>query len=212
MSKTEDIDLSEILKTLKELEDKMGKLSTILEKFGLDIITKMGQTNLKVNMLTDKINELNKATIDIKGLTPQLSNIIENQKTVESKLELIQTLILKFSSSPQEKIVTESVERNESATDKKESIINQLNNLKEEVEENDDPQVIKAMLEKIKGDIFEFTGGHRILYEISQTIIRLDSVNSLNDLFDEEKQSLGTLENYLKEKIVFWINKLMVKS
>jgi len=208
MSKTEDIDLSEILKIIKELEDKMGKFSTILEKFGLDIITKMGQTNLKVNVLTDKINELNKATIDIKGLKPQLSNIIENQKTVENKLELIQSLILGFSSSPQEKIVTESVERNKSATNKKESIISQLNNLKEEIEVVDDPQVIKTSLIKVKEDIFEFTGGHKILYEISQTIKRLASVNSLDALFDEERQSLGTLENYLKERIGFWINKL----
>ena len=131
--------------------------------FPLDIITKMGQTNLKVNTLTDKINELNKATIDIKGLIPQLGNVIENQKTVENELDLIKSLISKFSSSPQEKTVTEEVERNKSATDKKESIISQLNYLKEDVEVLDDPQVIKTTLEKIKEDIFEFTGGQNFV-------------------------------------------------
>jgi len=213
MSEIEDIDLREILNLIKELDEKMGKFSTILEKFGLDIITKMGQTNLKVNMLTDKINELNKATIDIKSLTPQFINVIENQKSLETQLELIRSLISRFrTSSPQEKIITESIERNESATNKKEAIINQLNKLREQIENNEDLEIIKTTLGKIKEDIFEFTGGHRILYEISQTITRLDVASSLKEFYDEKKPALGTLENYLAEKILFWINKLMIKS
>lgn len=213
MSKTEDLELKEILNLIKELDEKMGKFSTILEKFGLDIITKMGQTNLKVNMLSDKINELNKATIDIKSLTPQLINVIDNQRSLENKLELIQTLISGFrSSSPQEKIITESIERNESATNKKEAIINQLNKLREKVENTEDPEIVKTVLEKIKEDIFEFTGGHRIAYEISQMITRLDDASSLKEFYDEKNPALGTLEQYLAEKILFWINKLMIKS
>ncbi|GAH26805.1 unnamed protein product [marine sediment metagenome] len=67
-------------------------------------------------------------------------------------------------------------------------------------------------MEKIKEDIFEFTGGHRMLYEILQVLNRLDSAKSLSDLFDAEKPSSESLEKYLEEKIKFWINKLMVKN
>jgi len=213
MEEPNDLTLNDLSKSFKEFDEKIGAFSSILEKFGLDIITKMGQTNLKITQLTDKINELDKATIDIKSLIPQLSNVIENQKILENDLDLIKSLIININISPSKKEGVEDViERNESATDKKESIITQLNGLKTDLEDIDDPQAVKSILEKIKEDIFEFTGGHRMLYEISQVLNRLDSAKSLSDLFDAEKPSSESLEKYLEEKIKFWINKLMVKN
>ena len=136
MEEPNDPTLNDLSKSFKEFDEKMGAFSSILEKFGLDIITKMGQTNLKITQLTDKINELDKATIDIKSLIPQLSNVIENQKTLENDLDLIKSLITHITVSPYKKDgVKDVIERNESATDKKESIINQLNNLKVRMEE-----------------------------------------------------------------------------
>ena len=86
--------------SLNELEKKMTSFSSILEKFGLDIITKMGQTNLKITQLTDMVEELHKSTIKIKGLTPQLTNVIENQKDIEDELNLIKSLIMNLTSLP----------------------------------------------------------------------------------------------------------------
>ena len=213
MEEPNDLTLNDLSKSFKEFDEKIGAFSSILEKFGLDIITKMGQTNLKITQLTDKINELDKATIDIKSLIPQLSNVIENQKTLENDLDLIKSLITKLTVSPSKKEgVEEVIERNESATDKKESIITQLNDLKTDLEDIDDPQAVKSILEKIKEEIFEFTGGHRMLYEISQVLNRLNSAKSLSDLFDAENPSSESIEKYLEEKIEFWINKLMVKN
>lgn len=213
MEEPNDITLNGLSKSFKEFDEKMGAFTSILEKFGLDIITKMGQTNLKIKQLTDKINALDKATIDIKSLIPQLSNVIENQKTLENDLDLIKSLIVNITVSPSKKEVVENViKRNESATDKKKSIITQLNDLKADLENVDDPQTVKYVLEKIKEEIFEFTGGHRILYEISQVLNRLNSAKSLSDLFDVENPSSESIEKYLEEKIEFWINKLMVKN
>ncbi|MFX0057506.1 MAG: hypothetical protein ACFE85_19560 [Candidatus Hodarchaeota archaeon] len=213
MPETNDSKEEEIQQFIKDLDEKMGKFSSILEKFGLDIITKMGQTNLKVNMLTDKINELNKATIDIKSMGPKLSNVIENQKTLEKELELLKTLISNITLSPATKLIeTEKIERDKEATNKKDSILDQLDILKSDLEKVDDPESIKDELEYIKEQIFEFTGGHRILYEISQIISRLENANSLSDPFDETKPSLGSIENQLTDKITFWKNKLMIKD
>ena len=213
MEEPNDITLNDLSKSFKEFDEKIGAFSSILEKFGLDIITKMGQTNLKITQLTDKINELDKATIDIKSLIPQLSNVIENQKILENDLDLIKSLIININISPSKKEGVEDViERNESATDKKESIVTQLNDLKADLEDINDPQAVKLTLEKIKEEIFEFTGGHRMLYEISQVLNRLNSAKSLSDLFDAEKPSSESIEKYLEEKIKFWINKLMVKN
>ncbi|MCK4780553.1 MAG: hypothetical protein KAT57_10215, partial [Candidatus Lokiarchaeota archaeon] len=167
MGDTDDLDKEDTIKFIKEADEKIDKFASILEKFGLDIITKMGQTNLKINVLTDKIDELSKATLDIKSLTPQLTNVIENQKILEEELELIRSLIQRSDISFHSKEANrETVERDTSATDKKEAIIEQFNTLVSYIAENDDPQPVVENLRNIKEDIFVFTGGHRILYEI----------------------------------------------
>ncbi|MFX0020781.1 MAG: hypothetical protein ACFE9S_00525 [Candidatus Hermodarchaeota archaeon] len=187
----------------ENVDEKMDKFASILEKFGLDIITKMGQTNLKINMLTDKIDELSKATLDIKALAPQLNNVIENQKILEEELDLIRSLIQRAEISflPKE-AKGEEIERDTSATDKKQAIIEQFNTLEKYIQDNDDPETVIESLESIKEEIFVFTGGHRILYEIGQFASKLNVIESLTD---EVKESL-------KEKINFWINKISVKG
>ncbi len=208
-----DLNLEDLSKSFEEFQSKMDSFSSILEKFGLDIITKMGQTNLKITQLTDKVNDLDKATIDIKSLIPQLSNVIENQKVLEDELDLIKSLIKNISqTSSKKKEVENSVDRDETATSKKDLILNQLNGLKENLEDLDDPLAVKPILEQVKEDIFEFTGGHRILYEISQVINRLNSINSLDDLMDDQDTTSKTLKIHLMEKITFWINKFMIKD
>lgn len=207
-----DSNAEDLSSSLKEFEKKMNAFSSILEKFGLDIITKMGQTNLKITQLTDKVEELYKATNEIKGLVPQLIKQI-NKESLEDELNTIKSLIMNITSTPSKKPEVENtIERDVSATDKKDLIVNQLNDLKANLEDADDPQVVKAVLEQIKEDIFEFTGGHRMLYEISQIITILDSANSLNDLMDDNKQSPKSLKKHLEEKITFWVNKLMIKN
>jgi len=207
-----DSNAEDLSGSLKEFDKKMSAFSSILEKFGLDIITKMGQTNMKITQLTDKVEELYKATNEIKGLVPQLIKQI-NKESLEDELNTIKSLIMNITSTPSKKPEVENtIERDESATDKKDSIINQLNDLKANLENTDDPQAVKAVLEQIKEDIFEFTGGHRMLYEISQIITILDSANSLNDLLNDDNQSPKSLKKHLGEKITFWINKLMVKN
>jgi hypothetical protein len=57
-------------------------------------------------------------------------------------------------------------------------------------------------LKNIKDEIHDFTGGHRILYEIGQFIIKLNGMETISEDIKEN----------LKEKITFWINKLSVKG
>jgi hypothetical protein len=183
--------------------DKIDKFASILEKFGLDIITKLGQINLNINMLTDKINELSKATLDIKALAPQLNSVIENQKILEEELDLIRSLIQgsEFSFHSKEAKADE-IERDTSATDKKQAIIDQFNALEKYLQENNNSETIAESLENIKEKIFVFTGGHRILYEIGQFANKL---TGLEKIPDDIKESL-------KEKITFWINKISIKG
>ena len=199
MEEKNNLDNENTVAFIKEAKEKIEKFTSILEKFGLDIITKMGETNLKIKVLTDKINELSKATLDIKSLTPQLKNVIENQKILEAELDLIRSLIQRSEISLNSREVkSEDVERDVSATDKKESIIEKFNVLKNGIDDINNPESVIEQLDNIKEDIFIFKGGHKILYEISQFVKKLIGQNMISD---DVKESL-------KEKIVFWINKL----
>ena len=206
---TEELSMQEMY---KKLNDKIALFSSILEKFGLDLITKLGQTNLKLTKLTDKVNELHEATIDVKSLSPQIYNIIQGQKTIMEENELIKTLISnvnnKTKKDPPE---AQKIERKKDATDIKNSIQTNLLNLQSEITYLEDPKDAIHVLENIKEQIFEFTGGHRILYEISQIINRLNSLESLSENFDTDKSNSPSLKEYLSEKITFWINKLELK-
>ncbi|MFX0031691.1 MAG: hypothetical protein ACFE8E_10175 [Candidatus Hodarchaeota archaeon] len=213
MTNTNQSDNKEIFDVIIELNEKMKSFSSILEKFGLDIITKMGQTNLKINMLTDKVTNLHEVTLDIKSLIPQLHNIIESQKSLKNELEFIKSLIINLQVvSPTLQIVKNEIERDKTASDIKKEITTKLTKLNEELETLEDLQVVISSLEKIKEDIFEFTGGHRICTEIAQFVNRLNSSETLSDLYDKDRTTSKPLRKELQEKIIFWINKLMVKD
>ncbi|MHA1191707.1 MAG: hypothetical protein ACTSP9_05360 [Promethearchaeota archaeon] len=206
---TEELSMQEMY---KELNDKIALFSSILEKFGLDLITKLGQTNLKLNKLTDKVNELHDATIDVKSMSPQFYNIIQGQKTIIDEIELIKTLATNVNSIRKNDLPeTQNIERKKDATDMKNSIQTNLISLQSELSNLEDPNDVIPTLEKIKEQIFEFTGGHRILYEISQIINRLNTLESLSENFDKDKPDSPSLKEHLSEKITFWINKLELK-
>lgn len=206
---TEELSMQEMY---KELNDKIALFSSILEKFGLDLITKLGQTNMKLNKLTDKVNELHDATIDVKSMSPQFYNIIQGQKTIIDEIELIKTLTTNVNSIRKNDLhETQIIERKKDATDMKNSIQTNLISLQSEISNLEDPKDVIPILEKIKEQIFEFTGGHRILYEISQIINRLNTLESLSENFEMDEPNSPSLEEYLSEKITFWINKLELK-
>ena len=194
MINSDDSKQEEIVELIKNLDNKMDELSKILQKFGLDIITQFGKTTHNIRYLSDKIEDLDKATIKIKGLTPQLIKIIDNQNALETELGLIKSLIQRI--MPHKEI--ESIERDVSITDFKQLISDQLTEFMFEIDNIEDIQLITTHLETIKQKIFESIGGHKIPYEISQVI----------NLLNNEKSLTEDLKNELKEKIGFWINRL----
>lgn len=198
MPTSDDLNLEEIAKLIKNLNEKMNEFSLIIQKFGLDIITKMGQTNSKIKMLTDKLDNLDKTTLDIKALLPKLTNIIDNQNILESEIDLLKSLIQRSSTSMSQNQLEREIDRDESITINKQEITNQFKDLVKTLNDTDEIQQIKNKLQKIKENIFEITGGHKILYEISLALNKMNNDESISE----------SLRNDLKEKIEFWIAKL----
>lgn len=198
MPTSDDLNLEEIAKLIKNIDEKMNEFSLIIQKFGLDIITKMGQTNSKIKMLTDKLDNLDKTTLDIKALLPKLTNIIDNQNIIESEIDLLKSLIQRSSTSMPQNQLEREIDRDESITINKQEITNQFKGLMKTLNDTDEIQQIINKLQKIKENIFEITGGHKILYEISQALNKMNNDESISE----------SLRNDLKEKIEFWIAKL----
>ena len=105
-----------------------------------------------------------------------------------------------------------TVERDESATNMKDLIVNQFNILRAKLAKIDDPQTVKAILEQLRIDIFEFTGGHRMLNQFLPIIARLDSAISLDEMMNEHDTTSKTIKVEIMENIPNWINKLMIKD
>jgi len=199
MTDKKDLDQREIENILIEINDKLDKFTSILQNFGLDLITKLGKNESKLTMLTDKIENLAKATIDIKSFSPILNTLVDRQESIENQLDVLKSLIQKsLQISKTGKMDEGIIDRDESITHNFSFITRQFETFKEEIAKIERTEKAKDILIKIKEDIFELTGGHRILYEISQVIKLLEDKAP----FDDELKSI------LREKIGFWMNKL----
>ncbi|TFF88500.1 MAG: hypothetical protein EU548_08805 [Promethearchaeota archaeon] len=180
---------------LTEIEDKLDNLSSIMEKFGLDLISKLGQVTFNLKVLTDKVDKLSRATIDVKSLSPQLSKIIENQDYLESEIDLLRSLIQKLNKAKISKNPEElSIEKNAIITEKKIVINENLENLREILMDEIDIDMLIRALSSLKENIFEFTGGSRLSYDISQFIKQIEKKEMVS----------ASLKSKILEKIVYW--------
>lgn len=178
---------------LGKLEERIGSFSEVLQSFGLGLMQGIGKITHSIHILTDKIDELFKTTLDIKGLIPQLNKIIEKQDIIESEIALLKSVISQGIIAQK----STEIERDETTTLKSNNAREIFNNLKKALRSTKDLEKIKALLEETKESIFEITGGHRTLYEISKTITELKNFKEFNE----------SLEKMLLDKIDFWIIK-----
>ncbi len=159
----------------KDLPDLTGKkvkqLTEVMEKFGMDFITKLGKLSFQIKKLTDKVNDLSKATLDIKALTPKLNNVIENQKDLRKDMQMLKSLIYKNKKGVSQQ--TTPTTENISKVNKKNLILSDLSTLKNTIRSQEDFSALIETLSSLKEKIFEFTGGSRILYDLSQIIKEL---------------------------------------
>jgi hypothetical protein len=186
-------------KELDDVKEKINNLSSIMEKFGLDVISKLGQVTFNLKILTDKVEKLNSATLDVKSLSPQLNKIVENQDYLESEIDLLKSLIQKITKPKSSEITKEaSIEKNSIITGKRMSINEDLENLKQLLVDGIDVDLIIQELSDVKENIFEFTGGSRLSYEISQIIKQLEKKEGLSASL---KSKILEKISYLKENL-----------
>ena len=120
--------------------------------------------------------------------------MIEKQNILENEIDLLKSLVTKIVVP----LTKDETPKSASSGSVSNSALEILENLQDLVKKSNDIEEIKALLQESKESIFEITGGHRILYEISKTI----------NEYKEKKDIDDDLKNSIVEKIDFWKNKL----
>jgi hypothetical protein len=175
----------------------VDELTEILEKFGMDFITKLGKVSFQIKKLSDKVTELSKATLNIKALGPKLNNVIENQEELKREIKILKSMTYqKSQESPKESVTRKDTTKVKPS--KKDSIIDEIKGLKNRARSIENHTTLINELSLLREKIFDLTGGSKILYDISQIT---------QELKEEGKITSKIIED-IREKADEWVEKL----
>ena len=174
-----------------KLEKKIDVILEAVQNFGLNFIQKIGELKHSISVLTDQMEKMNKALITVKGLEPKISEISSMKKDLLSELHYLQSQI-KTSSFKNSDIIKMKSE------DESLEHIELLKDFGKKIESYSSISALTNDLDAVKKKIYEITGGHRILFDMGETIKEFSQKEVLSDS-DLEK---------LKDKVSFWRNKL----
>jgi len=173
------------------LEKKVDVILEAVQSFGLNFIQKIGELKHSIGILTDQMEKMNKALITVKGLEPKIEEIGTMKKELISELHYLQSQI-KTSSFKNSDIIKMK------GDDESAEHLEILESFRQNLENYSKIPELTKDLEDVKKKIYEITGGHRVLFEIGETIKEFNQKDSLSE---------SDLNN-LEEKIAFWLNKL----
>ena len=176
-------------------DEKINKFGQILQKFGLDLIQKIGEMKHSLEILTGKIDSIENELIELKGLKTQLHETARYQQATHKEIANIKASIENINSrmgnsAPIEQIQVEPPQELESS---KAILLEFEKNL----ENCSSAGELLKVLSNAKKQIYEITGGHRILLEMREFERRLRPNASLDQ---------SDIKSVLKNKIKDWIS------
>jgi hypothetical protein len=173
------------------IEKKIDVILQAVQNFGLNFIQKIGELKHSISVLTDQMEKMNKALISVKGLEPKISEISSMKKEILGELHYLQSQIktTTFKNADIIKMKTD---------DESLEYIELLKKFNTNIRTYTHIPDLTSDLEEIKKKIYEITGGHRVLFDMGETIKEFNAKENLSE----------SDLNRLEEKISFWINKL----
>ena len=149
----------------KLIQDKIDGFGQILQKFGLELIQSIGEMKHTLNILTEKIDKLEKEIISIKGLKNQLQE--ENKFKSEILNEIVQMKSVgNILTSKLEEFSSKGI----SLPSNKKTSENPLQILdlcQIEISNNNiSMHELSEVIKKTKEKLYVLTGGHKILFEL----------------------------------------------
>ena len=168
----------------KKFEEKIDSFGQILQKFGLELIQSIGEMKHSLNILTEKIDKVEKEIINIKSLKNQLQEENKFKSEILDEIGQIKSV---------GNILTSKLEELSSkgilSLSNKKTFENPLQILdlcqKKIGNKSISMHELSEVIKKTKEDLYVLTGGHKILFELGsfERKIKPDS-----DFSDKEKE------------------------
>ena len=147
----------------KTVEKKIDVILAAFQSFGLNFIQKIGELKHSIGILIDQVEKMNKALITVKGLEPKIDEIASMKKDLLSELHYLQSQIKATSFKNSDVIKMK-------ADDESLEHLEVLEVFKRNLKTYSELPDLTRDLEDVKKKIYEITGGHRVLFEIGETI------------------------------------------
>ncbi|GAB4328844.1 MAG: hypothetical protein Kow0069_36150 [Promethearchaeota archaeon] len=154
--------------------EKLTAILKILQDFGLNVIQHLGQVKKGLQVLTDKVDSLAKATIELKSLGNRLGEVLRHEERVGEELAFIRRLLLNRGVGP---TVGEQAPASQS-DDRWSEVFEDIFRL---VSETCEPKELHEALISLQRELYELRGPSVILAEIRKTANKLKFVEQMDD-------------------------------
>ena len=180
----------------KNFDEKIDSFGQILQKFGLELIQSIGEMKHTLNILSEKIDRVDKEIINIKSLKNQLqeenkfkSEILDEMSQIKSVGNILTSKLEELSSKgislPSNKKTSENPLQILDLCQKK------INN------NNISMHELSEVIKKTKEKLYVLTGGHKILFELGSFERKLKPDSDFSD--KEKEDFIEDLQNKIKE-------------
>lgn len=179
-----------------EVTEKLNAILKILQDFGLNVINHLGQVKKAVSVLTDKVDSLAEATIQVKGLGTRLGEVIRSNDKITEDLNYLKKMARNQAGTqnnhdnggtPAPRTPLPSSDT-QAAFEHAEKILHG----------SEDRDEYQQTLQQLQEDLYEINGPSPILPEIRKTINRCKQADAIT----------GAVKSEILAKLEAWKGRL----
>ena len=180
----------------KSIDKKIDSFGQILQKFGLELIQSIGEMKHTLNILSEKIDRVEKEIINIKSLKNQLQEENKFKSEILDEISQIKS-VGNILTSKLEELSSKGI----SLPSNKKTFENPLQILdlcqKRISNNNISMYELSEVIKKTKEKLYVLTGGHKILFELGSFERKLKPDSDFPK--EEKEEFIQDLQNKIEE-------------
>ena len=149
------------------IHEKLTDFGNILQNFGLNLIQSIGEMKHTLSVLADKVDQIDKELINLKGLKTSLQDLDKFRRDVDGDFSEIKAQL----NSLIGKMATEGNKissNGEQDTQNLNTPLDVLNDFESKIANCDSSTDMRSIINTVKEKLFILTGGHKILFELRE--------------------------------------------